>query len=241
MCMNTANDKRAENMPANGKAVSVRPVNNALRVGLLLAGLGGLAAAGALWLHNGSGEVHKHEHGTPATAAVAHDPGDPHVHAPALHSAAGHDAGHAHEHGSEATGLTLDDGGRKWATDEALRTGMQAIRAQLMALPEPALPEQRQQLAAGIRDQVSYLIAHCKLEPRADAVLHVLIGQLLAGADALETAGNNTPGSEAAGAENVASRTAQTGKPDAIQALHSALADYGQYFDHPGWTATPGH
>lgn len=189
----------------------MKAMNKTLRAGLLLLGLGGLAAAGVWWLHHGAGEANGPAH-SHAPAHAGHEPagGPPHA--------------DAHEHGAGAAGLTLDDAGRKWATDEALRTGMQAIRAQVIALPEPAAPEQRRQLAAGIRDQVNYLISHCKLEPRADAVLHVLIGQLLAGADALEAAGPETG----------------TGA-GAVHALHRALDDYARYFDHPGWPAAAPH
>jgi hypothetical protein len=112
-------------------------------------------------------------------------------------------AGHA--------GLSLDDG-RKWATDESLRRGMARIQA-LVAAPAPGNPGQT---ADAIRQEVAAMVANCRLEPKADAVLHALIGDLLAGADDL------------ARPETAARGLAQ---------VRETLAQYARYFDHPGWLA----
>ena len=57
---------------------------------------------------------------------------------------------------------------------------------------------------------------NCKLEPAADANLHVIIGELNAAADAFK-------GASAADAE------------EAMQRAVRATQDYSRYFDHPGF------
>lgn len=114
--------------------------------------------------------------------------------------------------------LELDANGQRWATDEPLRTGMLRIRDAVAPYtgpsPQALTAEQGRALAATIRDQVQYLIENCKLDPKADATLHALIGDLLAGAQGLE-----------------ADPAALDGVPLIVEALHK----YPQYFDHPGW------
>ena len=121
---------------------------------------------------------------------------------------AGH-AGHADHAGhGQTAGLSLDDG-RKWATDAGLRQGM----ARIQALVEAPAPDPAAQ-AAAIRDEVAALVANCHLEPKADAVLHALIGELLAGAEAMARPETATAG---------------------LARVRAALARYPLYFDHPGW------
>jgi hypothetical protein len=139
--------------------------------------------------------------------------------AAALISAPSLAAEHAHpDHGTPA-GLTLDQG-RKWPTDEPLRQGMDRARAVMEeALPaihaNRAMAVQYGELAAAVRKDVAYIVANCRLAPDADAILHLVIAELLAGADAMEAKGANPE----AGADKVM----------------QALDDYGHYFDHPGW------
>ncbi len=120
--------------------------------------------------------------------------------------------------------LTLDHG-RKWATDKPLRDGMVQIRASmadsLQQIHQGKLSaEQYRSLGATIQQQVSTIIAQCNLEPRADAMLHIVLADLLAGADAMQGKGGTEP---AAGAERVI----------------TALNAYGNYFNHPGWRSLP--
>lgn len=141
--------------------------------------------------------------------------------AAALTGSAALAAEHAH-HGHEAPArLTLDQG-RKWATDEPLRQGMGRMReAAARDLPaihaDKAKPRQYRDLAGSVRKEVAYMVANCHLAPDADAMLHLVIAELLAGTDAMEGK-----------ARGVAPRSG------AIQVVQ-ALDDYGRYFDHPGW------
>lgn len=123
------------------------------------------------------------------------------------HNSEGHEHDHADhaQHADHNTTMKLN-GGQRWATDEALRTGMQRIHV--------ATRQNSPDLAQIIRQQVDYLIANCKLEPEADATLHGIIARLLAGADALE--------------KNPASI-------EGMENIRQALHQYPEYFDHPGW------
>lgn len=127
-----------------------------------------------------------------------------------------------HEHDDAAGGALLLDHGAKWATDAPLRRGMEQIR-NLVAAPQAAVaagaapnPADSRQLAGEIRHQVDELIRNCKLEPEADAVLHVLIAGMLQGAAALAGESPST---------------------DGLSRIQHALDQYPQYFAHPGWEA----
>ncbi len=130
-----------------------------------------------------------------------------------------HHAGHAHEAPAK---LELDRG-RPWATDAPLRKGMDALRAafaeRLAAIHAGTLaPGDYAALGATIEVEVATIVAECRLEPKADAVLHVIVAELLAAADVLQ---GRAPGTPAAGAHRAV----------------IALNDYGRYFDHPQWQA----
>jgi hypothetical protein len=106
----------------------------------------------------------------------------------ALHSRDTGEAHGAHDH-SDNPALTLNDG-KKWETDATLRRGMARIAALVAPLAakregERLDPIEAARLADGVRDEVNILVSNCRLEPRADAALHVLIGDMLAGADIL--------------------------------------------------------
>jgi hypothetical protein len=67
-----------------------------------------------------------------------------------------------------------------------------------------------------VETQVATIVAQCKLDPAADANLHLIIAELVAGADAMQGKSATAP---AAGATQVL----------------RALNQYGTYFNHPGW------
>lgn len=127
-----------------------------------------------------------------------------------------------HDHSApEPHKLTLDQG-RKWATDEPLRAGMDRIRdlaeVQLGAAHAGKLTTaQYGQLAAQVEIEVGGIVANCKLEPKADAMLHLVIADLVAGTDTM--AGKNPELRPAVGLVKVA----------------QAVNQYGSHFDHPGF------
>lgn len=127
----------------------------------------------------------------------------------------------AHDHGAAGAGLELNQGS-KWQTDLPLRKGMGNMRAALAkdlkaVHANKASDAQYEALAAKLTGEVAYVVQNCKLEPKADAELHKVIGELLAAAEAMQ-------GKEA----GVARRD---GAVRAVRALNA----YGKYFDHPGW------
>ena len=158
---------------------------------------------------------------TSLTAAVAAVAMAAALSAPALAQTATHDHGAAAPHK-----LTLNQG-RKWTTDEPLRAGMGRIRG----LVEPQLgaahagkltPAQYRELATQVETEVGGVVANCKLEPEADAMLHPVIADLAQGADTM--AGKNPKVRPALGLVKVA----------------QAVNQYGSHFDHPGFKPIPG-
>ena len=138
------------------------------------------------------------------------------LNAPALAQTAAHDHSAAMPHK-----LTLNQG-RKWATDEPLRAGMGRIRG----LVEPQLgaahagklsTAQYAALAGQIETEVGGIVANCKLEPKADAVLHVVIGEIGAGTDAM------------------AGKAAKQQPGQGLVQVAKAVNDYAGHFDHPGF------
>jgi hypothetical protein len=132
-------------------------------------------------------------------------------------------AAHGHEHAHAADGALSLNGGKPWQTDAPLRRGMLQIRvASAMLTPafEAAQLSQPQaaQLAEAVRLNVNTMIAECQLPADADANLHLILGRLLAAAEALETAPMAA---------------------DGLPAIQAALQDYGHYFAHPGWQEVP--
>ncbi len=126
---------------------------------------------------------------------------------------------HSHDNG-QTPQITLDNG-KKWATDTNLRLGMSRIRDVLAAdLPAihsgKATAEQYRALAQKTDDQIAFMVKNCKLEPKVDAMLHLVLADIIAGADAMKTQGTSDAYK---GAVKIA----------------RALDNYGKYFDHPDW------
>lgn len=132
---------------------------------------------------------------------------------------------HHHHHAVEPAKLQLN-AGKKWATDTPLRQAMNDIN-QAMAKALPAIHknqfgnEDYQALAATISARVGDAVAQCKLEPKADAMLHLVIADLMAGAEIME------------------GKSAQTRHDGAVKVLE-ALKSYGKYFQHPAWNVAKG-
>lgn len=129
--------------------------------------------------------------------------------------------GHSHDgHAGEAK-LSLNQG-KKWQTDEALRKGMENIRNALAAdingIKQNKLkPEQYEGLAKKVNTEIAYVVQNCKLDKEADEQLHIVLAEIMAGAELME--GKEKGVERRAGAERV----------------HKALNAYSQHFDHPGW------
>jgi hypothetical protein len=128
-----------------------------------------------------------------------------------------------HGHGEEAHGparLQLNKG-KKWETDAPLRQSMANLRAslgdKLEAIHKGKLSaEDAQALGAKIDTEVGTIVAQCKLEPQADAMLHLVIADLLGSAEVMQGKHKGVP---------VAAARKAVG----------ALNSYGRYFDDPQW------
>lgn len=131
-----------------------------------------------------------------------------------LHEEGAHNSGGHHS----SAALTLNNG-KKWATDKPLRNGMRQIAALIAPFAdigdgEGLDPDEAARIANGVRGEVNYLVSNCKLNPKADAALHVLIADMLIGADALS---RPAPSSES------------------LRMIREALELYPQYFEDPDW------
>ncbi|MFN4352151.1 MAG: hypothetical protein ACK4F6_15215 [Hylemonella sp.] len=133
----------------------------------------------------------------------------------------GHETDTAHGHGSAGT-LQLN-AGKKWETDAALRSSMAQIRQALDA----SLPKIHDNklaaagygaLARKVEGEVGNIVKNCKLEPEADAQLHLIVADLLAGA------------------EQMAGKVKHTKRQGGAVKVVTALINYGKYFDDPQFT-----
>ncbi|MDO8449435.1 MAG: hypothetical protein Q7T10_11595 [Rhodoferax sp.] len=127
----------------------------------------------------------------------------------------------AHKHGADSVKLTLDNG-KKWATDEALRKGMGNIRTEMQAslheIHEGKLTAAKyNELAKKVGTEVGGIVAECKLEPKADAQLHLVVAEMLEGIEAME------------------GKSAKVKRRTGAVKVLAALDKYGAHFDHPNW------
>lgn len=128
----------------------------------------------------------------------------------------------AHSHDAPSAHKIALNQGQKWSTDEALRAGMGRIRSlvepQLSAAQAGKLtPTQYRELATQVETEVGAIVANCKLEPKADAMLHLVIADITTGTGTM--AGKEAHARPALGLVKVA----------------EAVNAYGSHFDHPGF------
>lgn len=128
---------------------------------------------------------------------------------------------HDHDHGTASATLQLN-AGKKWETDAPLRAAMGEIR-QLMASSLHAIHENKMSakaydgLAKKVEAGVGEIVAKCKLPPAADAQLHIVVADLLTGA------------------EQMAGKVKQAKRMDGAVKVIGALDNYGKYFDDAGF------
>ena len=136
-------------------------------------------------------------------------------------------AADAHNHGGSAETHQLQlNAGKKWETDAPLRKAMTAVRGSVtQILPTAhagkATPADYDAFASTVNQQVAYMVENCKLPPAADAQLHIIVADLMAGAEAAQ--GKHGEDKRAEGVVKVA----------------QASNAYGKYFSHSGWKAIP--
>lgn len=133
-------------------------------------------------------------------------------------------AADAHDHGKSAPHKLELNAGHKWGTDDALRQAMSTIRtsaSQVLPLAHAGKATAVDYDAFGkdVSAQVAYMVENCKLDPKADAQLHIIVADILSGVEAAE--GKQGEKKRASGVVKVA----------------QAANAYGKYFDHAGWKA----
>lgn len=133
-------------------------------------------------------------------------------------------ASDAHDHGHEVHGEMELNHGKKWETDAALRQGMTAIHGIVSGAIDDAHAGKMSEakytdVSKQVMTQFNYVVENCKLEPEADAQLHILLGNMVQGVELVEG--------------KVAGEKRDSGLVKIAQALNS----YGDFFDHPDWKA----
>ena len=128
---------------------------------------------------------------------------------------------HEHSHGESSQQQLELKNGHKWATDESLRQAMGRIRAEMTASQASINDgrmslQQYQGLAKKMNEQIAFMVQNCKLDKEADAMLHLVLADVIAGADALS------------------GQDMEKAQQGAKKIVH-ALENYGIYFEHPGW------
>ena len=127
--------------------------------------------------------------------------------------------GHAHD----AVAAVATASAPRWPTDAPLRAGMARIRASVDALQHAGHGHldagQLTALASSVQREIRFIVANCRLEPRAEAALHPILGTLGEGAQA---------------------QALQSTPPDLsrIPAMRAALRAYARQFDDPGMGGT---
>ncbi len=144
--------------------------------------------------------------------------------AAASHAAPAHQHETPADHAAPAT-LQLN-AGKKWETDEALRKAMRSIRegvaGSLHEIHENRLPAAGYRaLARKVESEVGSIVSNCKLEPKADAQLHLIVADLLAGS------------------EQMAGKVKKTKRQDGAVKVIGALEKYATYFDDPQFKPIP--
>lgn len=139
----------------------------------------------------------------------------------APHSPARAEEPHGHETAEAPARLSLN-AGKKWTTDAPLRQAMTNIRDAMAQALDPIdhgkfSRADYDALARKINGEVAYMVSNCHLEPKADAQLHLIIAQLLAGAEIME------------------GKIAKAKRKSGAVKVVVALRNYGKYFEHEGW------
>ena len=133
-----------------------------------------------------------------------------------------HAQSHSHGHDASApTKLSLDHG-KKWATDDALRAGMSRIRTLAASNLDAAhagklTNAQYAELAGKVELEVAGIVANCKLEPAADAMLHLVVADIGTGVDVM------------------AGKEPKHARDEGLLKVVTAVNDYSRHFAHPGF------
>ncbi len=131
------------------------------------------------------------------------------------------EAEHTHHHEEKKQGAIVPqlNHGKLWATDSSLRQGMERVRDAALLAYKASIngapnKEAAAALASSIDDALAFMFEHCRLEPGADANLHILLEQLMRASDSLKKNPDSTEG---------------------LLEVFEVLKVYPHYFEHTGW------
>ncbi|MER1941602.1 hypothetical protein ABS755_12965 [Castellaniella sp. FW104-16D08] len=127
-----------------------------------------------------------------------------------------------HSHGPEVHGTLEMNHGQQWETDAPLRQGMGNLHKIVSngldgAHANTLQPDDYKNMSGKINQQFAYIVENCKLEPQADAQLHVLLAGMMQGVEVME---GKVSGSQ---------------PEQGLVKMAQSLNEYGKYFNHPNW------
>lgn len=146
----------------------------------------------------------------------------------AVYAADSHNHDSHAQHGKTAskTPAKLElNNGKKWETDAALRNSMTKIKG-LVDAKMPAMHDGKMdnasydKLAKDVHGEIQAIFKNCKLSPKADAMLHLIMIDMVDGVKMMK------------------GQPKGVDRHDGAMKVAMALADYGDFFDHPGWTSS---
>lgn len=124
-------------------------------------------------------------------------------------------AQHSHEtHGAHAAAPSKQ--GEKWTPDKPLKNGMEKIKGAIEPLKSTSPRGEYVKASKVIDKQISTIFENCKLDPKADAALHVPLSKIIAASKDLKNSSADT-------------------RYRAAQSISHALSEYAELFDHPGF------
>ena len=125
-----------------------------------------------------------------------------------------------HEHDAQTHKLELAlNHGKRWTIDESLHIGMTSLKREIEINLEAIHNNQfsavqYQELAGSLNDHLNFLFKNCKLEPQADAQLHILLAKIMRGLEQMKSADNQKQG---------------------VVLIIQSLDEYPAYFEDSDW------
>ncbi|MDE2593981.1 MAG: hypothetical protein KGL57_07055 [Burkholderiales bacterium] len=141
-----------------------------------------------------------------------------------LLSTAAYAEGHEHEHAHAEASAPRVQAGKKWATDEVLKSGMDGIRQTMLARradmdADKLTTQDYQKLGDALEQHTARIVQNCKLSKDADRAFHsVVLADLMRDTELMRT-----------------SPKVQIQRLSA-QGVMQTLRHYGENFQHPGWS-----
>lgn len=133
-------------------------------------------------------------------------------------------AADTHDHGAAGAQKIELNAGKKWTTDAPLRKAMSAIKASVgQTLPAAhkgtAKAADFDAFGKAVTAEVGYIVENCKLDPKADEQLHIVIADIMSGTEMAE------------------GKQGEQARASGVVKIAQALNAYGKHFEHAGWKA----